>query len=119
MGLIGQNWTFVYGDFFFGKKSHSMPPPPGRQPFAVEILREFSTTEFVGKLFARVGSSWLPSTRGGLSNYLWYEPYQKSKGPLYFEMEGSGIWQVQNLREESDDSGPYMAVALKFAKPKG
>ncbi len=119
MGLVGLNRTFVYGDFFFGKRSHSMPRPPAAQPFAVEILREFSTTGFVGKLFARAGSSWQPSTRHGLASYQWYEAYQKSKTPLYFEMEGSGIWQVQNLREESDDSGPYMAVALKFATPRG
>jgi len=114
MGLVGLNRTFVYGSF--SEHRGHMPPPPGMQPFAVEILREFSTTEFIGKLFARVGSSWLPSTRGGLANYPWYRSYQKSK-PLYFEMEGSGVWQVQNLRDESDDSGPYIAVALKFSSP--
>jgi hypothetical protein len=116
--------TFVYGDFFLGKKPRSLPPLPGTQPFALEILREFSTTEFVGKLFARAGNSWQPSTGGGLGNYPWYQIYQKAsaahggaKLPLYFDMEGSGPWQVQHLRDESDDSGPYIAVALKFGSP--
>jgi len=89
-----------------------MPPPPGMAPFAIEILREFSTAEFVGKLFARVGDSWRPSTKYGLANYEWYGDYQKGER-LYFDMEGSGRWQV-HFREESDDSGPYVAAALKF-----
>lgn len=125
MGHVALNRTFVYGAFSSGKRVRGVPPPmtppPGFQPFAIEILREFSTTEFVGKLFARVGNSWQPSTRSGLYNYEWYQVYQKAsassagtKGLLYFDMEGSGPWQVQHLRDESDDSGPYIAVALKF-----
>jgi hypothetical protein len=124
MGLVGLNRTFVYGDFIFGKRPPA-PRPPGRQPFAVEILREFSTTEFVGKLFVKVGNSWLPATQGTLVNQKWYQIYQKlpATAPvskvLFFEMEGSGIWQVQHLRDESDDSGPYIAVALKFGGANG
>jgi len=116
MGHVALNRTFVYGNFFRGKKSPGLPPPPFWQPFAIEILREFSTTEFVGKLFARVGDSWRPSTKGGLANYNWYGDYQR-KERLYFDMQGSGLWEVQNFREESDDSGPYIAVALKFVAP--
>jgi len=119
MGHVALNRTFVYGDFFLGKRPRGLPPI--MQPFAIEILREFSTTEFVGKLFARAGNSWRPSTKSGLYNYQWYTIYQKAstspggaKGLLYFDMEGSGPWQVQHLRDESDDSGPYIAVALKF-----
>lgn len=117
MGQIALNRTFVYGDFSAGKKPHGMPRPPGMQPFAVEILREFSTSEFVGKLFAKVGDSWRPSTKNGLAHlYDWSKDYQKGER-LFFEMEGSGVWEVQNFREESDDSGPYVAVGLKFAGP--
>jgi hypothetical protein len=128
MGYAKVNRTFVYGDFFTSKK-HSLPPI--MQPFAIEILREFSTTEFVGKLFYRAGGSWLPANRSMLHNHKWFENYQKSlnqakkihrglsmeeefQSTLFFAMEGSGIWRVQNIRDESDDSGPYIAVALKF-----
>ena len=109
----------MYGNFSLGRKSGGLPPL--MQPFSIEILREFSTTEFVGKLLARAGDSWRPSTRGGLGSYSWYRDYQQTaaspggaKARLYFNMEGSGPWQVQHLRDESDDSGPYIAVALKF-----
>ena len=123
MGYVRVNKTFVYGDFFLGKKARSNPVLPGTQPFAIEILREFSTTEFVGKLFYRAGGSWLPMNRSMLYNTNWYSIYQRivtSHSPsklLFFEMEGSGVWQVQLLRDESDDSGPYIAVALKFGGP--
>jgi hypothetical protein len=33
---------------------------------------------------------------------------------LFFEMEGSGRWEVEHFREESDETGPYVAVALKY-----
>jgi len=29
-------------------------------------------------------------------------------------MEGSGYWEVVNFRNESDETGPYVAVALKY-----
>lgn len=114
MGHVALNRTFVYGDFWSGKQRASQTPI--MQPFAIEILREFSANEFVGKLFARAGDSWRPSTKSGLHNYRWYADYLKGQR-LYFEMEGSGQWQVQHFREESDDSGPYIAVALKFGVP--
>ena len=118
MGYVKLNRTFVYGDFYFSRKK-SLMPPPGMQPFAIEILREFSTTELIGKLYLRAGGSWLAATRGALTNLEWYSFYQKiSSSPtasrfLFFAMEGAGTWQVQHLRDESDDSGPYIAVALK------
>lgn len=117
MAYVKTNRTFVYGDFFVGKKTGLTPI---MQPFALEILREFSSTEFVGKLYMRISDSWVPATRSMLFNYPWYASYQKlsSSRPtsklLHFSMEGSGLWQVENLRDESDDSGPYVAAALKF-----
>jgi len=115
MGLVKTNRTFVYGDFSVGKP----PAPKIMRPFALEILREFSRTEFVGKLYARVNDSWVPAARAMLFNYPWYTLYQKASSSraaklLHFDMEGSGVWQVENLRDESDESGPYVAVALKF-----
>jgi hypothetical protein len=112
MGYAKVSRTFVYGDFLFSKR-RTVPPPPGGQPFAIEILREFSTTELIGKLYLRAGGSWVAATRDALTNFEWY----RMKIPprlLVFAMEGSGTWHVQNIRDESDDSGPYIAVALKF-----
>jgi hypothetical protein len=118
MAYAMTNRTFVYGDFFFSKKRPGLPPV--MQPFAIEILREFSTTELIGKLYVRAAGTWSVAARGALANFEWYSFSQKV-GPsaasrfLYFVMEGSGVWQVQHLRDESDDSGPYIAVALKFS----
>jgi hypothetical protein len=117
MAYVKTNRTFVYGDFFVGKQAGL---PKILQPFALEILREFSSTEFVGKLYIRVNDSWVPATRAMLFNYPWYTFYQKASSSrlaskiLHFAMEGSGLWQVENLRDESDDSGPYVAAALSF-----
>lgn len=102
---------FVYGDFSIGPKK-GLPPP--FQPFAVEILREFSSTEFIGKLYERSGSNWEPASRHGLARHQWYVLYQKVRRLLSFHMEGSGVWEVQNFRDESDETGPYVAVALKY-----
>jgi hypothetical protein len=117
MAYAMTNRTFVYGDFLFSKRRGL---PPLMQPFAVEILREFSTTELIGKLYVNTGGSWLVASRAALANLEWYSFSQKvgtsaASRFLYFVMEGSGIWQVQHLRDESDDSGPYIAVALKFS----
>jgi hypothetical protein len=118
MGYAKVSRTFVYGDFFFSKK-RTVLPPPGGQPFAIEILREFSTTELIGKLYLRAGGSWVIATRDGLTNFEWYKLYRMKVPPrfIFFAMEGSGTWHVQNIRDESDDSGPYIAVALKFGEP--
>lgn len=44
----------------FSCRGRELVFPPRMQPFAVEILREFSSTELVGKLCIRVTGSWLP-----------------------------------------------------------
>jgi hypothetical protein len=118
MAYVKTNRAFVYGNFLIGKKTGYQPI---MQPFAIEILREFSGTEFVGKLYIRVADSWLPATRTMLLNYDWYTAYERTHSArlappqsLHFGMEGSGTWQVENFRDESDESGPYVAVALKF-----
>lgn len=119
MAYLKTNRTFVYGDFFLSKKKLTASLPPLTQPFAVEILREFSSTEFVGKLYVRVGGSWIAATRDMLSEYTWYRAALSPGASrfLQFRMEGSGFWRVENLRDESDESGPYVAIALKFETP--
>lgn len=61
------------------------------------------------------GSSWIPANWKSLSGETWY-PFRNSpmRSLINFSMEGSGSWQVQNFRDESDETGPYIAVALKF-----
>jgi hypothetical protein len=116
MVYIKTDRPFVYGDFVFGPRRTGLPPPPGMQPFAIQILREFSTNEFIGKLFTRgPGGTWIPASSYGLSGYRWYEMFAKVRRHLVFEMEGSGRWAVEYFREESDESGPYLAIALKYA----
>jgi hypothetical protein len=88
---------------------------------ALEILREFSTTEFVGKLYVNVGT-WIPAVRPQLSEFAWYQYYDRVKTsplgltPLRFWMNGS-VWNVTFFRDESDESGgPYIALGLKLER---
>jgi hypothetical protein len=114
------NRAFVYGRFFVAPKRSALRPSQSEARFALEILREFSSTEFVGKMYVNVGT-WIPATWSALSQHRWYQQYEKFRGTplasnlLQFEMDGSGVWSVQYLRDESDESGPYLAAALKFA----
>ena len=116
--------TFVYGRFsrqrgrspFHGS---SVPPPPqGSDDIAIEVLREYSSEEFLGKLYARISYSgdWAPIFLTKATSYDWYKWASEEHQPLYFAMEGSGRWKVVNFRNESDDSGPYIAVALKYKR---
>lgn len=105
---------FVYGDFSYGPMRNP-PAPPGRQPFAIQILREYSANEFIGKLFMRSSSgNWVPALSVMLIDLKWYQYYQRNRRHLAFDMEGSGRWAVQHFRDESDETGPYLAVALRF-----
>jgi len=124
--------TFVYGHFVWPGRKDQVPPRPGSEDVAVEILREYSSTELVGKLYERRAfnfSEWEPIVPGSASSKAWYKlseapaslgPVTKAVAPqrirprLYFAMEGSGYWEVVNFRNESDETGPYVAVALKY-----
>jgi hypothetical protein len=79
---------------------------------AVEILREFSATELVGKVYVLGKSSgWSPVSQPGIRAYTWYQDFLRLG--LVFHTEGSTPWKVLYFRQESDDSGPYVAVGLK------
>ena len=111
--------TFVYGDFIvppergLEKLSRVKPPPGVASPYAIEILREFSGSEFIGKVYHRTAAGgWglLRPEDGRASK--WHQVVLKNPGRVEFEMSGSGHWKVENVRTESDIEGSYIAVAL-------
>jgi hypothetical protein len=107
--------TFVYGRFIWPARKRPMPPVPGTEDIAIEILREYSSTELVGKLYERRASvDWVPISPARASSNGWWKWFEQAQSRLYFEMEGSGYWEVVNFRNESDDTGPYVAVALRY-----
>ena len=52
---------------------------------------------------------------GAVTNYDWYREFKGRDRRVFFEMEPSGRWNVLNFRIESDERGPYVAAALKYA----
>ena len=89
------------------------PRPPD---IAIEILREFSASELVGKVYVKGSSgNWAPVSQPGVRDYVWYGDFQRTKN-LEFWMEGSDPWKVLYFRAESDDAGPYLAAGLKLSR---
>jgi hypothetical protein len=108
--------TFVHGDFVLARELTR--PPDIASPYAVEILREFSGSEFVGKVYHRDATGrWEVLRPKDAHASKWYSAALKSPHNVHFEMSGSGQWKVQNVRTESDIEGPYIAVALSRKKP--
>jgi hypothetical protein len=108
---------FVYGGFRWPQRKAGLPPPPWMDTFALEILREYSATEFLGKLYSREGSpsTWYPLPPDKVSDYRWYVWFSKMHKFLAFRMEGSSVpWEVLHFRNESDETGLYVAVALRL-----
>ena len=112
---------FVYGQFAWSEEK----PPPIESPLAqlmgrpdnriaIEILREFSATELIGKMYWKTTGDWTPVDPIRVASQDWYQWNYKNPGQLYYQMEGSGKWKVLHFRNESDKSGPYVAVALNF-----
>jgi hypothetical protein len=111
---------FVYGELH--------PQPLGRilgralrhaEPeFAVEIIKEYSPNELVGKLHRKDNSGqWIPVDPGTLEGPEWQQRFSGgSPGKWKFEMAGSGVWKVLHLRIESDETGPYVAIALRYSE---
>lgn len=89
----------------------------GTPDIAIEILREFSPTELIGKVYtvSRSGS-WAPVSQPGIQQYNWYKDFP-GKGAI-FTTAGSNPWKVLFFRQESDESGPYVAVGLRLHESK-
>ena len=96
-----------------------LEPPPARTPVAIEILREFSATELVGKVYIRgPAAGWVPVDPSTLADYDWYKHFGKQGWQVNFDMEPAGRWNVLNFRTESDERGPYVAAALRYVSPQ-
>ena len=122
---------FVYGTIRWPTKKGPLAHPPGSgsqaraNAVAIEILREYSANELLGKLYIMgAGERWTPASFAVLEQSEWYKFYL-NLGPearnatvlFHFEMEGSGRWKVLHFRAESDNTGPYVAVALQYVGP--
>jgi hypothetical protein len=107
--------TFIYGDFSstLGTSDPVQPVLLGQPVIAIEILREFSPTELVGKVYVKTrGGNWAPVSQPGLKDYDWYREFTKNKS-LGFWIDMVYPWEVLYFRTESDDAGPYVAVGLR------
>jgi hypothetical protein len=119
MTVISQR-PFVYGTFRWPRKPFRplgrIGIAPGEADIAIEIMREFSPVEFVGKLFVRGFGNppWVICSPDSLHEYDWYQEYPAFRKHFYFDMAGSGLWDIIHFRTESDQSGPYTAIALRF-----
>src|SRR3989442_1541772 len=102
--VIPLSRTFVYGSFMNKadalrlRRGEILGLPP-RPEVAIEILREFSASEFIGKTYVQApGGSWQQVTHYGISNYEWFKEF--SKGRLYFKMQDGDFWDVLHFRKE-------------------
>lgn len=109
--------TFVYGTFLWPSKAFLQGPgaKPIEPDIAIEILREFSASEFVGKLYTKpYFGNWTAAKLSEIRQSDWYAAFdEKFKQHFVFIMQGSGAWEVLHFRAESDESGPYVAIALR------
>lgn len=117
------NRIFIYGNFVDRDELSKNVSSSARPSVAIEILREFSARELVGKVYAQTRSmNWEPVTGAGISLFNWYAKFREieraqSKGPLYFQTPEKGSWEVLYFRQENDESGAYIAVALHHPTP--
>jgi|ERR1700674_3441683 len=118
--------VFIYGQFVEDKVANSplaflLPPPPetGLSTEAIEILREPSVLELIGKVYVLTSSrNYEPVTPLGVLNFEWYKKYRSAtqhRAQFYFSAKNGDLWHVPWMRQESDDAGSYIAVALKHA----
>jgi hypothetical protein len=115
--VIKENRPFAYGRFVAEPTGYGFLSPTSPPTIALEILREFSAAELVGKVYTKGSvAGWIPVDPGALADYDWYKDFQQ-KGSVRFDMEPSGRWDVLNFRIESDERGPYVAAALRYASP--
>jgi len=115
---------FVYGRFVHPHQRAQVPALPflDTDRVALEIVREYGPNELIGKVSVRsVSQQWalLDPTRAEELEWMkWYKrlPAQtRTAGKMfYFDMEGSGHWAVLHFRTESDETGVYVAAALRY-----
>ena len=114
--------VFIYGQFV-NKDQRTHPQRQAlRFDNAIEILREFSATELVGKVYAQTAGGNLQAVSVlGLSNYGWYGDHQaflreggNPQKKMYFATQDEDFWEVLYFRPETDSSGAYVAVALQL-----
>ncbi len=132
--MVERSKRFVYGKFHWPADKLAPPPRPpvplvvappltAWDQVAIEILREYGANELIGKLYSKGAfNNWVPIEPSQAADIDWFK-WAKRLGPtgrnnpniFHFDMEGSGRWSVLHFRNESDETGPYVAVALKYA----
>jgi len=119
---------FVYGKFRSPRSIPNprlVPPPqylpgvPGEPDVAIEVLREFGASELIGKIYVRTfgATPWIPAQWDLIQSTAWYQEYLLVRQHFLFDMVGSGTWEIVYFRTETDETGPYVAVALRY-QPK-
>jgi hypothetical protein len=106
--------VFVYGKFRLPAGVSLPGGNPAEESVAIEVLREFSAYEFIGKVFVRREPEWRPLTPEAASARDWYIRFQGG-APVFIEIQGSGRWEIAWFRFESSirNPNPYVAVALR------
>ena len=109
--------NIVYGKFLWPARPFTKGSKPGSSEpdIALEILREFKASEFVGRLYTKpyLGAAWAPAQLDRIKETAWYKAYEQFRQDFLFIMQGSGPWELLDFRAESNESGPYVAVALR------
>jgi hypothetical protein len=120
--MVTSNRVFLYGHFL-DRKEKSGPPMPPTPTVAIEILREFSPSELIGKIYVQTRDmNWQPLSPSGANSYSWFTAYrsmqqdEQSRNSLYFQTPERDYWEVIYFRQESDESGAYMAAALRHGE---
>ena len=123
--MVERNKRFVYGTFYWPtKKKLGIPRIVDMDRVAVEVIRDYGANELVGKIYTKgTANQWIPldpSKEGEVEWFSWYKKFppgvRNNAKMYYFDMEGSGRWAVLHFRNESDESGTYVAVALRYSE---
>jgi len=92
--------TFIYGELCPREKE-----PDGNYAIALEILREFSGVELVGRPYEKRNGEWQPCAE------IWWE---RRKSAYYHQLLiGGKFWDIKSAHNESNNAGPYLAFWVK------
>lgn len=123
MAITPARTTYLYGSFnpltnIISALLGGYAPGTTDGDVAVEILREFSPTELIGRVLVKGASgNWTRLTLPMLQDRDWYKQYIKT-GQAKFHVEGSNPWEILFFRPESDESGPYVAMGMRLSTNK-